>query len=627
MVFRKNLNIQMGLDINLDGIRAVILQKQDKNIFLKNHDFELFDEITIKNGIICNEESFIKSLKAIITRQNINIKDVNIALPTNIAFMKTISLPNLPMEELQIIVPQEAAKHIPFPIEKANIDFQILNTNDKKVEVILAALTQEIVKSYTTTIEKTGLSLKAIDLSPFAMIRTLANADFIEESDTLNISVLIGYENTDINIINRGMTVFSHTVGVGKKNIVDSLAVTLEINNAEVNKLLPEVALIIPGMESSPDPLLNKASSVTKTVINSICAEIQKAIEFYNSQNEEKEIKSVILGGEGVCLKNIDKYISSRLKIETFLCDSLKNIKHDLQDFNSQNLAVGVGLALKGFENENKSSTPNYLNMININLANKQNKPAKQVRFQLKKEDIEPKIKVMSIIIVVSSCIIFALSASTWLIAHHYTKKFNRELSQIKLKHEQLNLELNKTTFDHKELEYNKKILELKLLTYNQIKNNWMSWYKILNDIPKIVPKDIKITEISRIYSVNIQSFANSSSIPDGTTAISIKGKIPEITKTKNDPLELISYFALNINENPSLKLSLSDATIKTVEHKDKDHLYEFSMETFLSRSPIESKIPVLDLMNNNSNSASKKSENQLGNSTKDLTSNNREGK
>lgn len=587
-LFKKNNNVQMGLDINPDGIIAVILEKRNKNIALKNYDFEGFDEETIQKGVIINSECFIKTLKAIVSRQSLNIKDVNIALSTNIAFIKTISLPDLPMEELNIIAPQEASKHIPYPIETVNIDFQILGKSKihpngdykrqegqiEKVDVILAALTKEISKNYTEVIEEANLNLRAIDISPFALVKTLANAEYIDNTDAISLCVLIDYENTDINIIHKGMPVYSHTVNIGKKNILDCIASALEITSDKVLKLLPEIFLIIPGMESNPDPQLNKAFSSLKTVFNSIGGEIQKTIEFYTSQSgEEKPIKNIVIGGCGVCINNIDKYLTNRLKIETILCDPLKNIRHDLTIINPSSIGVSVGLALKGFENKTKNKNADDFQTISINLVNKGNKSSKKIRKSLRKEDIEPKIKLISVILVISSCIIFSLSGATWLVAHHYTKKFTRELGNLKLKNEQLNLELDKTSFDYKKLEQDRKILELKLLAYNQIKSNWISWHKILNDIPKIVPKDIKITEISKINEVSMASSSNTDTVP----FVTIKGKIPE--KVKGDPVQLISYFALNINEHPSLKLSLSDASIKTVDHKDKDHLYEFSIE------------------------------------------------
>ena len=163
---------------------------------------------------------------------------------------------------------------------------------------------------------------------------------------------MIEYENTDINIIKKGMPVFSHTIASGKKNIIEALSSALEINPSQANNLLNEISLIIPGMETNIDPQLNKTSSAVRGIFNNISNEIQKTIEFFASQNDETvEISKIILGGTGICINNIDKYLNNRLKIETLICDPFVNFKKDLVIQNVPSFTVAVGLALKGFKN------------------------------------------------------------------------------------------------------------------------------------------------------------------------------------------------------------------------------------------------------------------------------------
>ena len=60
-------------------------------------------------------------------------------------------------------------------------------------------------------------------------------------------------------------------------------------------------------------------------------------------------------------------------------------------------------------------------------------------------------------------------------------------------------------------------------------------------------------------------------------SSLSIQGHIPDKISSDFDPAILVSFFILNINESPSLKRFLSDATIKHIEYKD--HLYNFEIE------------------------------------------------
>jgi len=361
-LFQKTKKPEIGLEIIPEGICAVLLEK-NKNCTLKCYAYEPFLAPTIENGLIVNSEMFVNTLKKLTDNAKFDTKIVNIAVPSNIAFIKTITLPDLPLNELKIIVPQEASKHIPFPLNEINIDFEVLENSKriedsvKKVDIILVAIAKSIAKNYIDLISSAGFIINNIDIAPFASIRTLSNAGHIDDSDSLFISILIDYENTDISIIHKGMPVFSNSTPLGKKNIIDLISGNLELGNLTVEKLLPEIALVIPGVNTEQtDPQLSKIAAVIRPVYSNITSEIQKTIEFYNSKNSEnRTFKRIIVSGSGACIQNIDKYFTSKLKIETVFCNPLNNISNDLESnehltVNLPALSTSMGLALKGFE-------------------------------------------------------------------------------------------------------------------------------------------------------------------------------------------------------------------------------------------------------------------------------------
>lgn len=358
-LFKKTSKIHAGIEITPEGFTLVSLSLEKNNYVLEKFFCKKFNEEILKNGIIIKPEIFAESLKKILEENHFDIKTVNVCISSNNMFIKTITLPNLPMEELKIIAPQEASKHIPLTINEINVDFQIIEQTlkENKIDVILCSLSKTIAKNIVDCLAKADLEVAAIDVSSFAMIRTLANAEMINNSDLTYISVLIGYESTDINIIKNGMPVFSHNTQIGKKNIIEALTKSFEINKEDVEKRLPAFGLILPGMETSDNLELNKSSNATRAIYSNIAAEIQKTIEFYTPSSQEErpknKIEKIILGGSGVCIKNIDKYITNKLKIQTELCDSLNNISHNpeisenlISSTNIPALCPSIGLAL-----------------------------------------------------------------------------------------------------------------------------------------------------------------------------------------------------------------------------------------------------------------------------------------
>ena len=357
-LFKKSPKIHAGLDISPEGFTLVSLSLEKDKYVLEHFAYKNFKEEILHNGMITKPDVFAESLKEILEENDFNIKTVNVSISSNNMFIKTVTLPNFPIEELKLIAPQEASKHIPFSTNEINVDFQILEKMGKenKIDVVLCAISKTIAKNIVESVAKAGLEVESIDVSSFAMIRALANAEMINNSDLTYISVLIGYENTDINIIKNGMPVFSHNTQTGKKNIVEAIMKSFEIDKEDAEKRLPEFGLILAGMETNDNPDLHKASNAARNIYSNISSEIQKAIEFHNSQNgENTEIEKIILGGSGVCIQNIDKYISNKLKIQTEISDSLENISHHfeisentLYPINIPALSTSIGLALKG---------------------------------------------------------------------------------------------------------------------------------------------------------------------------------------------------------------------------------------------------------------------------------------
>ena len=211
---------------------------------------------------------------------------------------------------------------------------------------------------------------------------------------------------------------------------------------------------------------------------------------------------------------------------------------------------------------------------ININLIDDQTKESNKSKIEILTDDsdINPKVKFASIIIVISVCIVFAISFGVWSISSFMLQKTGKELADLQSAHKKVTLELSKATVIHKNLQKEKKILETKLLAQNMINSSLLPWHKVLIDISKAVPKDIKITEISKVTQVRN---SNQRSI------LTSKGKILS-KKTKDNSLKTISFFILNLNENASPDSNLEKSTVKKLDFDEKENVYNFEITSNL---------------------------------------------
>jgi len=214
------------------------------------------------------------------------------------------------------------------------------------------------------------------------------------------------------------------------------------------------------------------------------------------------------------------------------------------------------------------------LKTININLIGEFGKAEKirEDRLLLSPEEtVDDKVKFISVAVILGSCALFAICSIIWLFSFYSIRQNKLELVNIQNKAAVVQRKLDKTSKIAKNLDLLKKDLQVKELVYNQMKDSKSQWYKILKDIGNTIPKSIKINKIAKSKST-------------GTTTdkgiISIKGQI-SASKGYN-PLKIISYFALNLNEQSKLNSTLYDSKIASVEYSPQKRMYTFTIETHI---------------------------------------------
>ena len=193
--------------------------------------------------------------------------------------------------------------------------------------------------------------------------------------------------------------------------------------------------------------------------------------------------------------------------------------------------------------------------------------------------EITPRAKKISVILVAVACGVFVISFLIWIAIFFASQKFSDETAKLKSKNQTFQSELGALNLVQKNLQEEKKILDIKLLVQNQINELILPWHNILINISNAVPKNIKITEIAKL---------NTSKQQNQQTLIEIKG---QVNANKTDALKLISYFVLNISDNLPPDSLLTGATVKEVRFNEQSNSYDFSVEVNTKKNKLISSV------------------------------------
>jgi len=348
-----------GLDIGDLSIKLIQL-KSHRN--LKNKNYYTVEEMRsislppgyIVNGEIQQPEMVRKKLLRLLgkteNRKAITCPWVVADLPEPKSFLKVIEI-DTPEDELtddDIIF--QAKKHLPLDIENTYLDWQVVENNKKNnnTRVVIGASTKSTADIYTYLLESVGLSLLALEFEGVSIARSMITSQKNYEGEARAIldlgatrSSLIIYDNETIQ--------FSTDINFSGEILTTAIAQELKIDYAKAEKLKIENGL-------THNKNFPKYLKVVSKFTDQLVKQIEDVLEFYKEHFEKtNHITHITMCGGLSKLKNIEKVLTEKLKIESMQGHAWKNLLHPNKDYFSEtdglSYASAIGLALRAANN------------------------------------------------------------------------------------------------------------------------------------------------------------------------------------------------------------------------------------------------------------------------------------
>ena len=355
----------IGLDIGSFSVKVVLLKERGGRLVLVDFAVADLGEEPIESLEPEQRNTITQNLiKQLLTTAGLKSKDVAISLSGDQVIVRYIKLPYMTKEELKGVIRFEAEQYIPFSMDQVVLDFCILGEvteeGQKKIEVLLVAIKEEVVNQYMKLLRDIGLSISLIDIDSMSLHNALeCNYDRIE-GETVAI-INMGARFTNLNIVEDGITRFSRDIPIGGINLTRDIAKEFNLGFAEAEKLKREQGSIIIESEnvvltripSKEDKRVRIYSSIS-TTMGKLVMEIRRAFDFYESSAKKKAITKAYICGGAAKLQNVEKFVAERLKIFVEPLNPFNKIEiENTEAFDlkvkqfSPVLPVAVGLAIR----------------------------------------------------------------------------------------------------------------------------------------------------------------------------------------------------------------------------------------------------------------------------------------
>src|SRR3989338_2906737 len=227
---------RLGIDIGTASIKIVDLEKRANRFVLNNYGlFELKGLKASESGnapllgrsiLKLPDEEIVWGIKEVIKRANMKSRDVIASIPSFSTFSTIIEMPYVSEQDLCKVMPFEAKKHIPIPLDEVALDWSIIGTSSQtqkntplvNVEIFLAAVPRSETERYKKIITGAGLNLIALELENSALVRALLGNDL---SPTAIVN--IGGRSTSIVVVDKGYERIGHNYEIGGFEVTKSI--------------------------------------------------------------------------------------------------------------------------------------------------------------------------------------------------------------------------------------------------------------------------------------------------------------------------------------------------------------------------------------------------------------------
>ena len=327
--FFKKGEALIGLDIGSSGVKLAELDLAHAKPRLVNLGYAPFGVDIFSGNSISKTETVAEQITGLVEGNAISDKRVVVGLPGPSVFTKRIKMPRVRASEMRDNVLLEAGNFIPHNLDAVKLDYHILGvTANNQLEVLVAAVKNEILDSFTDCLALAGLETAVVDVDLFALqnVFELAMAPVVDKTVAL---VNIGARYSGINICKGGETLFTGDVPVGGKIFTDALVEVLSVPFAEAESLKKNLNKPQAHNTDSVQGILDDSvQDIIERNVEYVCGELNRQISFFwNASGADENIQHIIMSGGGIQIPGLKQELEQKTGVSCVELDPFAAIE------------------------------------------------------------------------------------------------------------------------------------------------------------------------------------------------------------------------------------------------------------------------------------------------------------
>src|SRR5712671_3984481 len=226
----------VGLDIGSSSIKAVELRSTKTGYELVSFGMETLAQDTVVDGAIMDAPQVANAISRIFDNQHIKTKNVATSVSGHSVIVKRVPMPLMSEDELYDRIPAEASQHIPFDIADVNLSYQLLESMDSQMDVLLVAVKKDKILNHTNVLAQAGKAPLVVDIDAFAL-QNCFEVNYEPDPSQVVALLNVGASVMNINIVRGWTPLFTRDVSVGGNQYTDALQKELDLSFEDAERL------------------------------------------------------------------------------------------------------------------------------------------------------------------------------------------------------------------------------------------------------------------------------------------------------------------------------------------------------------------------------------------------------
>jgi type IV pilus assembly protein PilM len=338
----------VGLDIGSSSIKAVELKSTKAGYELVSFGMETLAPDTVVDGAIMDAPQVANAISKIFDTQRIKTKNVATSVSGHSVIVKRVPLPLMTEEELYDRIPSEASQHIPFDIADVNLSYQLLESMDSQMDVLLVAVKKDKILNHTNVLAQAGKTPVVVDIDAFAL-QNCFEVNYEPDAGQTVALLNVGASVMNINIVRGGIPLFTRDVSVGGNQYTDALQKELDLSFEDAERLKRG--------DSLPSVTDEQKQQILRSVSDILTLEIQKTFDFFRATASGESIQRIVVAGGTARVPGLvdllrEEFAMPVEELNPFrrvLINPSRHSDDQIRDL-SPRLAIALGLALRSFD-------------------------------------------------------------------------------------------------------------------------------------------------------------------------------------------------------------------------------------------------------------------------------------